>query len=152
MIFHRFREPFGLIFPTVWHNFSLLFRHRFFIELLMSFLTTFGRKWGPILWAGASILRPFSRPRFRHRFGRYFWTILGSILVVFLNYFSLFSYNLASFCGFSLNLVLTYFSINFHACLFSFRILFSPLRFFSCVKRRKQLERPWTNLWVSGGL
>ena len=89
LIFHRFRKLFGLIFPTFWHHFSILFRHRFFIEFLMSFLTTLGRKWGPILWAGASILRPFSRPRFRHRFGRHFCTILGPILVACLSYFRL---------------------------------------------------------------
>ena len=34
--------------------------------------------------------------------------------------------------------------------MFSFRILFLPLRFFSCVKRRKQLERPWKDVWVGG--
>ena len=122
------------MFSTFWHHFSILFRHRFFIEMLMSFLTTFGRKWGPILWAGASILRPFSRPRFRHRFGRHFCMILGFILVAFLNYFRLIYLKLSSFCAplFEVRFK-AFFSINVHACLFSFRNLSLSLRFFLAV-------------------
>ena len=89
-IFHRFWKPFWLIFQTFWHHFSILFRHWFLVEFLMSFLSDFGRKSIDRKESGGSLLAHFfpyfSRPWFWHRFLMDFWWFLfdlGSILARF---------------------------------------------------------------------
>ena len=82
--------PFWLTFPTFLASFSTICRYCFLDDFSMPFFTDFDRKRGPILWAGASILRPFFRPRFWHSFlsdfGS-FWSLFRAILKPFLSHF-----------------------------------------------------------------
>ena len=95
-IFHRFREPFGLIFSTFWHHFSILFRRWFSVKFLMCFLSDFGRKYAPGKRSQGSLFsiffRPFLWPWFLYRF----LVDLGSIFELFKHIFNTFSHNVSN--------------------------------------------------------